>query len=110
MSEYVEGEVGAEAVEGVRLLSPGEVQLLQNDDGELQLRLADGSVHDAVRVVPAFPISRPNRFVYFLDSEGKEIGVLVEPRRLGRESRDLLLAHADQAYFMPRITRILRVD
>ncbi len=38
------------------------------------------------------------------------MGLLVDPRRLDRESRELVLAQADQAYFMPRIIRIVRVE
>jgi hypothetical protein len=48
--------------------------------------------------------------VYFLDADGKELGLLKEPGRLDRESRDLVLAQADQTYFMPRITRIADVE
>jgi hypothetical protein len=86
------------------------MRLRLNDRGQLELRLATGEVYTGIHVVPAFPISRPNRFVYLRDGDGKEVGVLIEPRRLDRESRELLLAQADQAYFMPRITRIIRVE
>jgi hypothetical protein len=92
------------------VLAPGEIRVRQNDIGQLDLRLADGSMHANVGVVLAFPISRPNRFVYFQDADGKELGLLVDPGRLDRESRDLVLAQTDQSYFMPRITRIARVE
>lgn len=94
----------------LRLLEPAEVQLRLNERGQLTLRLPDGRVYEDVQVAPAFPISRPNRFVQFTTAEGKEIGILPDPRRLDRESRDLLLRQLDQAYFMPRITRIIRID
>lgn len=93
----------------VPTLDPAGVQA-RLKEGRLEVRLPDGTVHSDVRVVPAFPISRPQRFVYFLSAEGKDLGLLVDPRRLDRESRDLVLAQADQAYFMPRVTRIIRVD
>lgn len=82
----------------------------RNEGGQLELRLAGGILHSDVGVVLAFPISRPNRFVYVLDADGEELGLIVDPWRLDRESRDLVLAQADQAYFMPRITRIVRVE
>jgi hypothetical protein len=92
------------------VLDPGSVRLRLDKLGRLCLRLRDGREYVNVKVVPAFPITRPNRFVYFQDEQGKELGLLVEPRRLDRESRDLLLAQADLAYFMPRIQRIIRVE
>jgi len=92
------------------VLDPGGVQVRVNEQGQLELRLADDTVHTGVLIAPAFPISRPNRFVYFRDEGGEELGLLVDPRRLDRESREIVLAQADQAYFMPRITRIVRVE
>ena len=98
------------ASDSVPVLDPSEVRVRLKEDGELELHLTDGTVHTDVLVVPAFPISRPNRFVYFRDKEGNELGLLVDPKRLDRESREIVLAQADQAYFMPQITRILRVE
>lgn len=91
-------------------IEPSEVQVRMGESGQVELVLADGTVHEGVKVIPAFPISRPNQFVHFQDKDGKELGVLVDPRGLDRESREVLLAQADQAYFMPRITRIVRVE
>ena len=98
------------ASDSVPVLDPSEVRVRLKEGGQLELHLADGTVHTEVLVVPAFPISRPNRFVYFRDKEGNELGILIDPRRLDKESREIVLAQADQAYFMPRITRILRVE
>jgi hypothetical protein len=93
----------------VTVLDPAQMQVRVNEQGQVELRLS-GYVYETVKLVPAFPISRPNRFVYFHDADGKEIGLLIEPRRLDRESRELVLQQADEAYFMPRILRIGRID
>jgi len=92
------------------IIDPEDVQFRHNDDGLVEAVLGDGSVHSGIRVAPAFPITRPNSFLYLFDSDEKELGLVVDPRRLDRESRDILLDQADQAYFMPRITRIIRVE
>jgi hypothetical protein len=94
----------------VPVLDPAGVRARIDGQNRLLVRLPDGTEHANVRVVPAFPITRPHRFLYFRDEEGNELGLLVDPRRLNRESRDLVLDQADQVYFMPRITRIIRVD
>lgn len=109
MSEPEASRESRGAQESVPVLDPSEVAVRLNERGQLELRLAEGESHADVRVVPAFPISRPGRFVYFRDAEGNDLGLLEEPRRLDRESRDLVLAQADQTYFMPRITRIADV-
>ncbi|UCC69014.1 MAG: DUF1854 domain-containing protein [Armatimonadota bacterium] len=96
--------------EKVPVLDPAEVRVRLNEQGQVELRLPDDTVRRGVLIVPAFPISRPNRFVYFRDEEGKELGLLIDPKRLDRESREIVEAQTDQAYFMPRITRIARVE
>jgi len=100
------GQGQAELVE----FDPALVRAWMDERKQLAVRLPDGSVHANVRVSLAFPISRPKQFIYLLDEEGHELGLVPEPRRMERESRDLLLAQADQAYFMPRITRVHRID
>ncbi|MBN1460403.1 MAG: DUF1854 domain-containing protein [Armatimonadetes bacterium] len=92
------------------MLDASRVSVRENDRGQLVLQVLEGGEYEDVRVIPAFPISRPNRFVYFLDGEGNEIGLLEDPRRMDRESRDLVLAQADQAYFMPKVTRVVNVE
>ncbi len=92
------------------VLRPADIRLRMNAQNQIELHLADGTVHTDVRVVPVFPISRPNRFVYLRTPENEDIGLIENPRRLDRESREILLRALDQAYFMPRITRIIRID
>ena len=94
----------------VAVLDASAIRLRMDPHNQLEVTMPDGVVHADVRVAPAFPISRPNQFVYFQTAEGDEIGLLPDPRRLDRDSRDLLLRQLDQTYFMPRITRIIRVE
>jgi hypothetical protein len=110
MSEYQPEDERQKRIDTVYQFEPGEVQVRLSAQGQLELVLADGTVYSDVKVVPSFPISRPSRFVYFQDADGNELGLLADPRRLDRESRDLVLQQADQAYFMPRIERIYRVE
>jgi len=108
MTEFLDGR--AKSQTGVIEFDPTLMRAWLDDKGTLTVRLPDGSVHSNAKVSLAFPISRPKQFIYLLDQEGKELGLIPDPRRMDRESRDLLLAQADQAYFMPRIMQILRVE
>ncbi len=103
-------EHGRRAMETVEVIDPSQIHVTVNERGEVRVQYVDGATYDDVNVVPAFPITRPNRFVYLQEADGKELGLLVDPRRLDRESHDVVLNQADQAYFMPRITRIIRVE
>lgn len=96
--------------EETTVLDPSGMQVRENDQGQLRLQLHDGATFDGVTLVPMFPVSRPHQFIILQENDGKEIGLLVDPRRLDRESREVVLHHADEAYFMPRILRIERID
>lgn len=98
------------SVAQVPVLDPAGVRARLDQQGRLQVTLPDGSEHTNVRVEPAFPITRPDRFFYLVAEEEGELGLLIEPKRLERETRDLIFAQADQVYFMPRIRRIVRID
>jgi hypothetical protein len=101
---------GGRQTSDVLVLEAGLVRAWIDDKGGLSVRLPDGGVHNNVKVSLAFPISRPKRFIYLLDAEGKELGLNADPRRMDRESRDLLLDQADQAYFMPRLVKVLSIE
>jgi hypothetical protein len=94
----------------VVVLDPTLVRARMDERNRLEVRLPDGSVYANASVSLAFPISRPKRFIYLLDEEGKELGLIADPRRMDRESRDLLLDQADQAYFMPRLVKVLAIE
>lgn len=96
--------------ETVIVLDPSQVRARMDEKGRLEVSLPDGSVHQNARVTLAFPISRPKSFIYLMAEDGTELGVIGDPRRMERETRDLLLDQADQAYFMPRITKVLQID
>jgi hypothetical protein len=110
MSDTTEEKERPTSEDEITVLDPSEIRVTMDDESHIDLHTPDGTVHRNVRVVTAFPVSRPNRFVYFQDSDGAEIGMLVEPRRLDRESREIVLPQLDQAYFMPHITRIVRIE
>ena len=96
--------------EEVVMFDPAQTHARLDSLGQLEVTLPSGEVHRNVRVLLAFPISRPKRFIYLFDQEGRELGLISDPRKMEKESRDLLLAQADQAYFMPRITAIRRIE
>jgi len=104
------GADGRRTLPEVPALDPAGLKARVDEYGRLRITLADGTEHVNVRVLPAFPITRPHEFCYLLGEGGEELGLLVEPKRLDRDSRNLIMAQADQAYFMPRITRIVRVE
>ena len=97
-----------EEASGLRLLDPARLRLWW-EGASLRLELRDDSCHDRVSVLRAFPISKPHSHYILRDERGREIGVIVDPRRLDRASGEAISAELERTYFTTTIERILSV-
>lgn len=84
--------------------------LRRNASGRLQLTAADGTLHDGVFPVRAFPITAPNYGLSIVSSSGQELLWLEQLSDLDDSSRDLLSAELAQREFIPEINRINQVS
>jgi len=86
-------------------LSPSEIKLYFDDYDDLTLQF-NGETHNQVQAQRSFPLNAPTRFIAIQDSKGKEIGIVEDIADLNPDSQKALQIALDQAYFMPRITRV----
>jgi hypothetical protein len=84
--------------------------LLRNASGRLQLSTADGTIHDGVYPVRAFPITAPDQGLSLMSANGHELLWLERLSDLDDNSRALLTAELAQREFMPEIQRIMQVS
>ena len=84
--------------------------LSRNQAGRLLLTLPDGSVHEGVVPVRAFPLQAPEQFVTFMSVEGKEIAWVDELSALPQDVRDLITQEIGSREMMPTIERIISVS
>jgi hypothetical protein len=84
--------------------------LLRNASGRLQLSTADGTIHDGVYPVRAFPITAPDQGLSLMSANGHELLWLERLSDLDENSRALLTAELAQREFMPEIQRIMQVS
>ncbi len=54
----------------------------------------------------AFPISEPGRYIGFLDGNGKDIGLVVDPAAMDSGSRLVLEEELELRYFVPVVRRV----
>src|ERR1044071_6008245 len=91
-----------------RLLDPESIRL-SRIAGLAQLSLDGEPPIPGISVARAFPISDPDHYIGFLDSEGKDIGVVKEPDLLDPESRMVLDEELELRYFVPTIEAVISV-
>ena len=83
--------------------------LARNNAGRLVMTTADGSVHEGITPVRAFPVTAPDRFVAMMRAEGKEILWIDSPAELPEDVRTLIQEEIASRELMPEILRILSV-
>lgn len=87
-----------------------ELQLARNAHGRLTLRLPDGSVHEPITPVRAFPLAAPLEGISLLGNDGKEIYWLEHLDHLSPSAREVLESEFAVREFVPRIERIVSMD
>jgi hypothetical protein len=94
-----------------------ELNLLQADqihfrrDGFDDLVLEhDGESYSGVRILRGFPHSAAGRMISVRDADGDELGIVPRLDELDGDSRQLVEDELRRAYFVPRITRVLKLQ
>ena len=94
----------------VEFLDATKVKIARNSFEELTVELPDGTTHAKVEAIRSFPLTDSNKYISLLDSEDKEIGIIQDIKQLPRESEKVLRSELQKRYFMPKITKIHKLD
>ena len=94
----------------VEFLDAAKLKITRNSFEELTVELSDGTTYTNVEAVRSFPLTDSNKYISLLDSEEKEIGIIQDVKQLPRESERVLRSELQKRYFMPKITKIHKLD
>jgi len=89
----------------LRILDPSKVRIFKDNFNRMWLRIGDELISD-VRPVRALPMSNPNKYIFFFDKDGNEIGMIQDPSKLDKDSRKTLFSELELIYFIPKIRKI----
>ncbi|MDH4425411.1 MAG: DUF1854 domain-containing protein [Acidovorax sp.] len=89
---------------------PVAVQLVRNAHGRLVLVLADGSRHEGVTPVRAFPIAAPAEGLSLVGQDGHELLWLDHLDQLSADARQLVEEELQVREFVPTIEKIVAVS
>ncbi|HVL08122.1 MAG TPA: DUF1854 domain-containing protein [Burkholderiaceae bacterium] len=84
--------------------------LARTPSGKLQLTFADGTRHEGVAPVRAFPISAPDRGIALVGTDGKELVWIAQLADLEADARQVVAEELASREFMPQIQRIRSVS
>jgi hypothetical protein len=86
------------------------VQLARNAHGRLTLRMDDGSLHEGITPVRAFPVAAPLEGISLVGQDGKEVYWVEHLDSLAAGQRALLEEEFAVREFIPVIERIETID
>ncbi len=87
-----------------------DFQLTRNLAGRLVLRLADGTMHEGVTPVRAYPVQSPQEFVALMSTEGKEVLWIERLADVPEDIRALVNEEIASRDVMPVIQQLLKVS
>lgn len=90
--------------------TPLNWQLQRNSHGRLVLRLTDGSTHEGVTPVRAFPIAAPQEGLSLVGGDGHELLWVPRLDALEPEQRALIEDELAAREFVPTITKLVSVS
>jgi hypothetical protein len=87
-----------------------DFKLSRNSFGRLVLTAADGTVHESVLPVRAFPIAAPDGEISLVSAEGRELAWITDLSRVSADNRAMIQDELARREFMPEIQRIVAVS
>lgn len=86
------------------------LQLSRNSHGRLCLTLPNGTVHEGLTPVRAFPIDAPEEAISLVGGDGKEVYWIAQLSEVPAAARQLLDEEFAVREFVPEVQRIEAID
>ena len=83
-----------------------QIKLSRDTRSALSLTIAGEQSYDGIRIVCAAPLSNPDHYICFLDSEGREICMIRDPAVLEEQTRQIIFEELKRRYMTAIIERV----
>ncbi|MCS7192826.1 MAG: DUF1854 domain-containing protein [Armatimonadetes bacterium] len=93
----------------VRVIEGEKAKFLKMPDGQIVL-VWEEQVIAVGKILRAFPISDPWRYLIVYDSEGNEVGTITDFSELDANSKVIVREELERRYRIPKILRILKIE
>ncbi|MFN3422852.1 MAG: DUF1854 domain-containing protein [Armatimonadota bacterium] len=93
----------------VRLIKGSEAKFLKMQDGQIVLIWNEQAIAVG-KILRALPISDPWRYLFVYDTDGNEVGVIVDFKELDAASQEIVREELEKRYHIPKILRVLNVE
>lgn len=90
----------------VNILDPKKIRICRDESRKLRLIFENDEKVTLKRIVRAFPLTMPWRYIILIDENNREIGLLRDTRALDEPSMKVLKDELERVYFIPKIKKI----
>ena len=93
----------------VNILDPRKIRICREESGRLKLIFDNDEKVLIKRVIRAFPLTMPWRYIILIDENDREVGLLRDLGDLDETSMKVLKDELERVYFIPKIKKIHRI-
>lgn len=93
----------------VNILDPRKIRICREESGRLKLIFDNDEKVLIKRVIRAFPLTMPWRYIILIDKNDREVGLLRDLGDLDETSMKVLKDELERVYFIPKIKKIHRI-
>jgi len=93
----------------VNILDPRKIRICRGESGRLKIIFDEAEKITIKRVVRAFPLTMPWRYIILIDENDREIGLLRDVKDLDESSMKVLKEELERVYFIPKIKKIRQI-
>lgn len=93
----------------VRVINGREAKFLKMQDGQIVLVWNEQAIAVG-KILRTLPLSNPWRYLIVYDTDGNEVGIIVDINELDTASREIVREELERRYHAPKILRILEVE
>ena len=96
----------------MKILKKDEICFEKGENGVLNCRFKDGTVHEHLHCVTLFPLTLPEQFISVvkeIDQEVEEIGVISRLDEFEEEQRQIIRHAVEERYFVPEILDVKKL-
>ena len=92
----------------VRVIKGSEAKFLRMQDGQIVLVWNEEAIAVG-KILRTLPISDPWRYLIVYDTEGNEVGIIVDIKELDPASQEIVREELERRYHIPKILSLIHI-
>ena len=93
----------------VNILDPKKIRISRDESGRLKIIFEGGAEVTVKRIIKAFPLTMPWRYIILIDENDQEIGVIKAIKDLDESSRRILVEQLEKSILYQKSQKFIKL-